>query len=154
MRPLAIGLLVLGIAVAACSDNTSSVASGARTSPSSSPLAKASGALDAEVPMPSNFPPDVPIYKGARLTAGASFTSTGQVAWGMEWETLDAVASVQAFYAKQLDQGDWTINFKDQSATGFTAVFSRKSNSHTGGTLAATSDVGVTKILMSLVSPR
>jgi len=154
MRALAGVLLALFLAVAACGDHASSAASGARTSPSGSPLAKASGSLDAEVPMPSDFPPDVPIYKGARLTAGASFTSTGQVAWGMEWQTLDSVAKVQAFYGKQLNQGDWTITFKENSSAAFTAAFSRKSNSHFAGTLAANSDAGVTKILMSLVSPR
>jgi hypothetical protein len=33
-------------------------------------------------------------------------------------------------------------------------VFSRKSNSKVAGTLAANADGGVTKILLSLVSPR
>ena len=147
-RRFAIVLLLL--CIAACSDHSTSVAS----SPSNSPLAKASGALDAEVPMPADFPSDVPIYAGARLTAGAAFTSTGQVAWGMEWETLDALPKVQAFYAKQLNQGDWTINFKDSPTGTFSAVFSRKSNSKFQGTLAANADAGVTKILLSLVSPR
>jgi hypothetical protein len=153
-RGAAIVLLMLSVSVVACSDKGSSAASSTRTSPSNSPLAKASGALDAEVPMPEDFPPDVPIYTGARLTSGASFKSTGQEAWGMEWETLDGVAKVQAFFAKQLNQGDWTITFKDSPSGTFTAVYSRKSNSKVSGTLAANADGGVTKILLSLVSPR
>jgi hypothetical protein len=153
-RALTVVLLAICVVVAACSDSGSSAATSARTSPSTSPLAKASGAFDAEVPMPPNFPPDVPIYTGARLTAGASCTSTGQVAWGMEWETLDPVAKVQVFYAKQLSQGDWTITVKDSPSGTFSAVFSRRSNSKFAGTLAANVDGGVTKILMSLVSPR
>ncbi|HKC19908.1 MAG TPA: hypothetical protein VKE27_09785, partial [Candidatus Dormibacteraeota bacterium] len=62
-------------------------AAASATTANGSPLAKASGTLDGEVPMPDGFPTDVPIYPKARLTAGASFTSTGQVTWGMEWET-------------------------------------------------------------------
>jgi hypothetical protein len=127
--------------------------SSVRTSPTGSPLAQASGQLDAEVPMPPGFPSDFPIYTAARLTAGASFTSSGQVAWGMEWETLDPVAKVQAFYAKQLNQGDWTVSFTGNSNGAFAATFSRKSNSHVDGTLASNSDSGVTKILLSLISP-
>jgi hypothetical protein len=153
-RGLALVLLVFCVTITACSDKGSSAASSARTSPSNSPLAKASGVLDAEVPKPEDFPPDVPIYTGARLTSGASFTSTGQEAWGMEWETLDGVAKVQAYYAQHLNQGDWTITFKDSPSGTFTAVFSRKSNSKVAGTLAANADGGVTKILLSLVSPR
>jgi hypothetical protein len=117
-------------------------------------MAPASGQLDAQVPMPPDFPTDVPIYKGARLTAGAAFTSAGQIAWGMEWETLASVANVQAFYAKQLNQGDWTITFSNNTAEAFSATFSHRSNGHFGGTLAADVNGGVTKILMSLISPR
>lgn len=153
MRLLASVWLVLCIAASACSTHGSSVASSVRTTPSGSPLAQASGQLDAEVPMPSGFPSDFPIYTGARLTAGASFTSSGQIAWGMEWETLDPVAKVQAFYAKQLNQGDWTISFTGSSNGAFAATFSRRSNSHVDGTLASNSDSGVTKILLSLIYP-
>ena len=122
-------------------------------SPTGTPLAKASGQLDAEVPMPPSFPGDVPIYTHARLTAGASFTSTGQMAWGMEWETLDSVDKVQAFYTTKFAQGDWTIKVSASSNGAFAATVSRKSNSHVEGSLAVVSDNGVTKILLSLVSP-
>jgi len=104
--------------------------------------------------MPADFPTDFPIYPAARLTAGASFTSSGQVAWGMEWETLDSVAKVQAFYAKQLGQGEWTVKFSNNSADSFAATYARKADSHAGGTLAANSTSGVTKILLTLVLPR
>lgn len=104
--------------------------------------------------MPPDFPTDFPIYPGARLTAGAPFTSSGQVAWGMEWETLDSVAKVQTFYARQLSQGDWTVKFGSNSGDSFAATYARKSNSHSGGTLAANSTSGVTKILLTMVSPR
>lgn len=120
--------------------------------PGGTPLAKASGGLDAQVPMPPSFPSDVPVYSNARLTAGASFTSTGQMAWGMEWETLDAAAKVQAFYVKQFGQGDWTLNPSTSTPGSFAATIARKSNSHDTGTLAINTEGGLTKILMSLTS--
>lgn len=148
----AVAVMLLTLALAACGGGAqSSVSSGARET--GSPLAPASGQLDGAVPMPAGFPADFPIYPGSRLTAGASFTSSGQVAWGMEWETLDAVAKVQAFYAQKLEQGDWTITFKGNSGGSFAATFTRKSNSHVDGTLAGSSDAGVTKILLSLIYP-
>jgi len=103
--------------------------------------------------MPPGFPSDVPIYPKARLTAGASFVSSGQVSWGMEWETLDSVAKVQAFYSDKLHQGDWTISVTGSGSNTFAATFSRKSNSHVLGTLASNGSSGVTKILMSLIAP-
>ena len=103
--------------------------------------------------MPPGFPSDVPIYPKARLTAGASFVSSGQMSWGMEWETLDSVAKVHAFYADKLKQGDWRISVTGTGSGTFAATFSRKSNSHVLGTLASNAASGVTKILMSLISP-
>ena len=129
----------------------------AQASPSSSPvpsaLALPSGRLDAQVPMPPAFPADVPIYPGARLTAGASFTSTGEMTWGMEWETLDSIQKVHDFYAGKLASGDWTITFTASSGTAFAATFTNKSNSQLKGVLGADGSSGVTKISMSLVSP-
>jgi len=139
--------------IPACSGLPGTAKASPSAGPSGSPLAKASGKLDAQAPMPAGFPGDCPIYPGARLTAGAGFVSSGEVSWGMEWETLDTVAKVQAFYAKQLNQGDWTVTLGNTTATSFAATFSRKSNSHEVGTLVADSGSGVTKILMSLISP-
>jgi hypothetical protein len=102
--------------------------------------------------MPAGFPTDVPIYPGARLTAAAAFTSGGQTAWGMEWETLEAVDKVQAFYSTKLSQGDWSIQFKGNANASFAATFSRKSNPKSSGILGADGSSGVTKISMSLSS--
>jgi hypothetical protein len=125
----------------------------ASAQPTGSPLAKASGQLDAEVAMPPGFPADLPVYPKARLTAGASFTSTGQVAWGMEWETTDDPTKVQAYYTKQLSQGDWTLTVNNQpNGAVYAAAFARKSNSHDRGTLAINADSGVTTIALSLLS--
>jgi hypothetical protein len=106
--------------------------------------------LDTAVPTPAAFPPDVPVYTGARLTAGAAFTANGVTTWGMEWETLDTVDKVQAFYKSKLSQGDWTVQFSGSANGQFSATFSRKSNSKFAGILGADGSSGVTKISMSL----
>lgn len=157
MRALAGALVAAGLAACACSlhQPQSSAASGAGTqTPAAAPLAAASGGLDAEAAMPPGFPADFPIYPHARLTAGATFTSNGQVAWGMEWETLDAEAKVQSFYSNRLNQGDWTVSTTAAGNNAFTAKFTRRSNSHADGTIAVNMDSPpVTKILVSLVYP-
>lgn len=129
--------------------------SAAATSPSSSTTASppAHGRLDPAAPTPPGFPADVPTYPGARLTAGANFTSSGQNTFGMEWETLDGLDKVHTFYAAKLNQGDWIISFTGATATNFTAVFSRKSNSKETGIVGADSVSGVTRISLSLVLP-
>jgi hypothetical protein len=118
-----------------------------------SPLARPTGKLDAQVPVPSGFPGDVPVYTKARLTAGATFKSSGQVSWGMEWQTLDSVAKVQAFYADKLNQGDWSIRFTNKATSTFSATFARKSNPTVQGTLSAGTGTGITRISMTLVAP-
>ena len=149
MRAIAVAFLLL----AACSAGGGSQAGASPPgSPTPSPLAAASGRLHAQVPMPVSFPADVPIYPGARLTAAAPFTSSGQATWSMEWETLDSVTKVQAFYADKMAQGDWKIAFGDTSTNAFRATFGRKSDSRVTGTLASNNDSGYTKILMSLVA--
>ena len=102
--------------------------------------------------MPDGFPSDVPIYPGARLTAAAKFTSGAQATWGMNWETLDSVDKVQAFYSTKLSQGDWNFVLKDSSSAKFSATFSRKSNPKSVGVIGADGSSGVTKISLSLVS--
>ncbi len=84
---------------------------------------------------------------------GAKFSSSGQVSWGMEWQTLDSVAKVQAFYADKLNQGDWTITFTNNATNNFSATFARKSNPNVQGSIGAGTASGVTRISMSLVSP-
>lgn len=148
--------LVAALAVvflAACSLSGSKAAATPSGSPLRSPLGQASGRLDAEVAMPANFPSSVPIYPGARLTAGATFTSPGAVTWGMEWETLDSLQKVHDFYATKFNSGDWTITFTASTATAFTATFASKSNSQVKGALGADSSSGMTKISLYLASP-
>jgi hypothetical protein len=154
MRVLACALVVFCLAPVGCRSQQAAVASSARSVSTGSPLAPASGQLDAEIAMPPGFPSDFPIYPHARLTAGGSFGSSSQVAWGMEWETLDPTATVQAYYQKQLSQGDWTISVNSNAtASAWAAVLGRKSDPHVQGTLAINADAVVNRILLSLVYP-
>lgn len=148
----ATALLLMGILVGASAcrvpgSSSAGPASGARqASVTPSPV----GPLDAAVPTPAAFPADVPVYPGARLTAGAAFSANGVTTWGMEWETLDSVDKVKAFYTDKLGQGDWTIQLSSGANGTFAATFSRKSNSKFAGILGADGSSGVTKISMSL----
>jgi hypothetical protein len=145
-------LIVILVGASSCRIPGSAAAGTPQPSSSSKAAPSPAGPLDAQVPVPSGFPPDIPIYTGARLTASAAFTANGQTTWGMEWETLDTVDKVQAFYASKLSQGDWTIQISGVAKGSFSGTFSRKSNSKFAGMLGADGTSGVTKISLSLVS--
>jgi hypothetical protein len=153
---LGLAIFLTGILVtsSACglTGGTATTSPQASSSAKASPSPASSSRLDAEVPMPAGFPSDVPIYTGARLTAGAAFAASGQTTWGMEWETLDTVDKVQAFYTSKLSQGDWTVQFSGSANGQFSATFSRKSNSKFGGIVGADGSSGVTKISLSLAT--
>jgi hypothetical protein len=146
---LAVCMLGLFGVASACSPFSSKTASAARTaSPAKSP-AKA----DPAITPPAGFPADVPVYPGARLTAAAPFTSPGQVAWGMVWQTSDPVDKVQAFYKTRFSQGDWQITFNGNANQAFSANFSRKSNPKAAGMVSAEGSSGITTITLYLSMP-
>lgn len=103
--------------------------------------------------MPAGFPADFPTYPHARLVAVASFVSSAQVSWGLEWESLDAQPKVVAFYTRQLGQGDWTLAGTSSPNGDFAATFARKSDRNAHGTVYAGRNAAVTRILVSLVYP-
>jgi hypothetical protein len=142
--------MVILVAASACQIPGTSTGSNSRAASSARVTPPPAGPLDAAVPTPAAFPADVPVYPGARLTAGAAFSANGVTTWGMEWETLDSVDKVKAFYTSKLGQGDWTIQFSGGANGTFSATFSRKSNSKFAGILGADGSSGVTKIAMSL----
>jgi hypothetical protein len=147
-------IAVMLAVTSACGGSSSSTASSSRQAPNvkTSPPPSGSSKLDPAVPMPAGFPADVPIYPDARLTAAATFSANGQTTWGMEWETLDGIDKVQAFYSSKLSQGDWNIQFSGTANGSFSAIFNRKSSSHFAGILGADASSGVTKISLSLAS--
>ncbi|HEV2414372.1 MAG TPA: hypothetical protein VGX27_06155 [Candidatus Dormibacteraeota bacterium] len=106
--------------------------------------------LDDAVPTPAAFPADVPVYPRARLTAAAAFNSAGEVTYGMEWQTTDDPAKVQAYYQRQLNQGDWKLTVGNApSGALFAGTFARNSNSHDTGTITVKTEQGVTVIALS-----
>jgi hypothetical protein len=152
MSPAGRGILglvtVLVVALApACggttTDGTKSSSSRVAPSPSASP---ANGNLDPAVAMPKGFPSDFPVYPGARLTVANQATLNGQTTWGMEWETVDNIAAVQAFYSSKLNQGDWTLSFGSAGNGGYSAIFTRKSNAKDAGLLTVEPESGITHI--------
>lgn len=154
MKLLVLGACTLGLFVAAtaCGGFGSKAASPARTaSPVKSPAA--GDRIDPAVPTPAAFPVDVPVYPGARLTSGAAFASSGQTAFGLEWQTLDTVDKVQAFYKAKFSQGDWQIVFNGSANQAFSANYSRRSNQKVNGMLGADGSSGITRITLSLVVP-
>jgi hypothetical protein len=156
MRPLACAFAFVCLLATGCSLPSSSVAATSartNTTPTGSPLAPANSTMDAEVAMPAGFPSDFPIYPHARLTAAAPFASSGQVAWGMEWQTTDAQAKVSAFYTKQLSSGDWVLGPTASPNGDFAASFTRKSDKSFQGTVYADWNATATRILVSLVYP-
>jgi hypothetical protein len=146
----ALFLVVILVEASSCRLPGSSSGSTASATRQASVTPSPVGPLDAAVPTPPAFPADVPVYPGARLTAGAAFSANGVTTWGMEWETLDSVGKVKAFYMSNLGQGDWAIQFNSGANGTFAATFSRKSNPKFAGILGADGSSGVTKISMSL----
>lgn len=103
--------------------------------------------------MPPGFPNDVPVYPKARLTAAAQFASTGEVTWGMEWQTAGPIDPVVAYYTKEFPLHDWTLTQTARSDTSWSATLARKSDSHVQGTITVNNDQNVIRIELSLVSP-
>jgi hypothetical protein len=149
----ALFLIVILVGASACRLPGSSSGSPASSTRQASATPSPVGPLDAAVPTPGAFPADVPVYPGARLTAGAAFSANGVTTWGLEWETLDSVDKVKAFYTSKLGQGDWTIQLSGGASGTFSATFSRKSNSKSAGIIGADGSSGITKISMSLAGP-
>ena len=139
-------VFVLLMGCACGSSTTSSSASPA--SPSVSGVA-GSGKLDPAVSMPNGFPSDFPVYPGSRLTVAGQVTANGQTTWGLQWETLDSVDAVQAFYMKRLNEGDWTLTYNGSSNGSFSAIFSRKSNRKDAGILTVELESDVTHIALA-----
>lgn len=132
------------------SSDTKSKSGSADSSGSSSSSAAQSNPsgtqLDPAVSMPSNFPHDFPIYRGARLTQQGQYSSGGKSTWAMTWETLDALEPVGKWYETQFNQGDWTVTFSGSSSNNYSMTFNRKSNNNDGGLLGVSDGSGYTKI--------
>jgi hypothetical protein len=147
IRPVLAAFFALAlVGVAACGSTSTASKTNPSQSTNSTPSADSGGGsttgggqLDPAVAMPSGFPADFPIYAGARLTTGTSFTSNGKTSWLMTWQTLDSFAKVAPYYTAQLTQGDWTTTYNSTSAGKWSAFFARKTDSSFGGTIVVDS---------------
>jgi hypothetical protein len=155
-------LAVVLVAVSLVCGGCSHIPGLAKASPSphtpaaAGPPAKSSGPLDAQVNPPVGFPADFPVYPKARLTAGASFRSPGQAAWGMEWETTDQPAEVDAFYVKKFESSDWKLTVTAQAPEApdrYGGSIVRKSNPAESGTFMINADYGMVMINLALLVP-
>ena len=145
MRTALVLVVAAAVMCSACGEATTA----SKGSASVSTATPGSGKLDPAVAMPSGFPPDFPIYPGARLTQASQITNNGQTTWGMQWETLDGVEAVQGFYVKHLNSGDWTITYNGSSGSAFSAIFNRRSNQKDAGILAVELELDVTRITLA-----
>jgi hypothetical protein len=148
-----LGLVTVLVLAPACGDTTPS-----SHTPTSAPVRSGSpspsdnGKLDPAVAMPNGFPSDFPVYSGARLTRANQVTANGQTTWGMEWETLDTLSAVQSFYMSKLNQGDWTLTYGGSGNGGYSAIFTRKSNTKDAGLLTVELESTVTHIRLGFGS--
>jgi hypothetical protein len=150
VRPILGVIFSLALVIAAAC-GSSTPASSSNSSPAES--GSSAGNLDPQVSMASGFPSDVPIYPGARLTAGASIKTGGMIDWDMTWETVDGADKVQAFYTAHFNQGDWTISSSGTIADGsFSLIFIRKSNSNAGGNVGVANSNGITMITLKMAN--
>jgi len=148
---IAAALAVVAIAIAlvagyvATHRSTSQVPATHGQNPTTSPAAQSS--MDPAVVVPSDFPRDFPVYLGARPTYVGGDTSFGTTIWTMNWETIDSIDQVYAWYQTRLGQGDWTITSKTAGAGGDSISFARKSKSSCVGDLAISQRYpGITQI--------
>ncbi len=141
-------LVAVVVVGSACGSSTSNP-----TAKSTPPASGGPGKLGPAVSMPRGFPSDFPVYPGARLTSAGQVNLNGQMTWGVQWETLDSVDSVQSFYTSKLNQGDWTIKYNGSSNGIVSVIFTRRSNDKQAGILTVESQSNVTHISLALGMP-
>ncbi len=57
--------------------------------------------------LPSDFPGDFPVYKGASLQGSYKGTQEGITGYIVSWQTGDSVDKVKSFYDGEFDKGPW-----------------------------------------------
>ncbi len=74
--------------------------------------------LTASLPLPKEFPQDVPLYRGAIITDGAFFRSPGDESFLIIFLTRDSQDQVIEFYRETFEELGWTVT--EGSASGLT----------------------------------
>jgi hypothetical protein len=76
--------------------------------------------------LPSNFPKDFPVYKGASFKGSTSSTEGGITGTAATWETSDSVDKVKSYYDQQFQDGPWKSSASGNS--GDTAFWTADSS--------------------------
>lgn len=95
---IALSIVLVGTVAAACGGGGKKTV----TIPGTNEKVSVSGKL------PSGFPGDFPVYKGANLLGSVSGTQEGISGDIVTWETGDSVEKVKAFYDDAFASGSWT----------------------------------------------
>lgn len=72
--------------------------------------------LEASLPVPKEFPPDVPLYEGSTVTGTAFFREPGSESFLLIFLTTDSQDDVIAFYREAFQDYGWTV--QDTSSFG------------------------------------
>ena len=99
--------------------------------------------------LPSNFPNDFPIYKGATLTGSVTGEQEGQSGYFVTWETDASADDVTSFYKDALDKDPWTTSGTFSSGQGSVITFARTDGKDLGGGVTVSSD-GKTQVVAFL----
>jgi hypothetical protein len=89
--------------------------------------------------LPSDFPDDFPIYKGANLTGTVSGEQEGQNGYFATWETDASADDVTSFYKEALDKDPWKTSGVITTGEGAMITFTRADNEDFGGLVTVSS---------------
>jgi hypothetical protein len=78
--------------------------------------------------LPTNFPPDFPIYPGSSLKT--SWVSQGELREGISvlWESKDSPQAVSEYYKKKLPELGWIVGSSFESEGSYTISFEKETS--------------------------
>ncbi len=105
------------------------------------------GSFSVGTELPADFPKDIPLYPGAKVTYSGTNSSDNGGGVGATFSTADDYTQVAAFYTRELPANGWTVD-STQNIAG-TTVMSAKKDTRTLAVTATTSD-GQTAISLGM----
>lgn len=102
----------------------------------------------AAVKVPDDFPTDMPLYPGSKVTAATSASTLGSMSVGLT--TADAMDKVGAYYAANMPAQGWAETSTYATGTGQTQLYQKDNRT---ATVTVTSDgQGLTAVMLGVVS--
>jgi len=98
--------------------------------------------------LPSDFPSDFPIFKGADLTGSIKGEQEGQSGFFVTWETDSSQDDVTNFYKEALDKDPWKTSGVITTGEGAMITFARADNEGFGGLVTVSSSDGKTQFVV------